>query len=180
MSTYQEQVLAQLKAQTALLEHIALLLEKQTQEWQYTPEGLPICPKHGIVMSKREKQGDTWHSHQTSTGNYCRGYRTGWPGDGFDDDDDDQTPPAAPTPTPQPTPPTPSAPMPQAQAIPPAQADQKAEPIPAGKARLTFYEIGQSLIGAGKMKFDELNDYVSIASREGWQTGLERLQADFA
>ena len=49
--------------------------------WQRTPEGLPICPKHGEVMQKREKQGDTWHSHRVvneTTGevSYCRGYAT--------------------------------------------------------------------------------------------------------
>ena len=26
--------------------------------WQRTPDGLPLCPKHGAVMTKREKQGD--------------------------------------------------------------------------------------------------------------------------
>ena len=47
--------------------------------WPRTPEGLPICPKHGLVMQKREKQGDIWYSHQITdpaTGEitYCRGY----------------------------------------------------------------------------------------------------------
>ncbi len=47
--------------------------------WQRTPEGLPICPRHQVVMPTREKQGDTWHSHQITdphTGEllYCRGY----------------------------------------------------------------------------------------------------------
>lgn len=54
--------------------------------FQYTPEGDPICPKHGEVMRKREKQGDTWHSHGVADdqGNkhYCRGYASknspGW------------------------------------------------------------------------------------------------------
>lgn len=53
--------------------------------WQRTPEGLPICPKHGVVMQKREKQGDTWYSHKIETPEgdcYCRGYATkngdGW------------------------------------------------------------------------------------------------------
>jgi hypothetical protein len=30
--------------------------------WPRTPDGLPLCPKHGAVMTKREKQGDAWHS----------------------------------------------------------------------------------------------------------------------
>lgn len=53
---------------------------------QYTPDGLPICPKHGVPMRKREKQGDTWYSHsiEDSHGDphYCRGYKSknspGW------------------------------------------------------------------------------------------------------
>lgn len=57
-----------------------------SRDMQYTPEGLPICPKHGEVMRKREKQGDTWHSHRVKDeqGNehFCRGYASknspGW------------------------------------------------------------------------------------------------------
>lgn len=51
---------------------------QQAQQWSYTPDGLPICPRHGAPMKKREKQGDTWHSHVvTGPGGedlYCRGY----------------------------------------------------------------------------------------------------------
>jgi hypothetical protein len=46
-------------------------------EWSYTPEGLPICSKHGTPMKKRERQGDTWYSHNMGTTDepcYCRGY----------------------------------------------------------------------------------------------------------
>jgi len=43
-----------------------------------TPDGLPICPKHGEVMSAREKQGDRWHSHKVTapdgTEHFCRGH----------------------------------------------------------------------------------------------------------
>jgi hypothetical protein len=47
--------------------------------WARTPEGLPICPRHSVVMPRREKQGDTWYSHKVTdptTGEvtYCRGY----------------------------------------------------------------------------------------------------------
>ena len=54
---------------------------------QFTPEGLPICPKHNQIMGKREKQGDTWFSHpitDPATGEitFCRGYESknspGW------------------------------------------------------------------------------------------------------
>src|SRR5438552_1590596 len=47
--------------------------------WHRTPEGLPLCPKHQVPMRQREKQGDSWYSHQLAdprTGEllYCRGY----------------------------------------------------------------------------------------------------------
>lgn len=53
---------------------------------QYTPDGLPLCPKHQAPMRKREKQGDTWYSHQVTGPDgqelYCRGYKSksspGW------------------------------------------------------------------------------------------------------
>jgi hypothetical protein len=49
--------------------------------WQRTPEGLPLCPKHGVPMRARLKQGDEWHSHSvvdtpTDEVLYCRGYRS--------------------------------------------------------------------------------------------------------
>ena len=55
-------------------------------QYQYTPEGLPICPKHKEVMKKREKQGDVWYSHAVQgahgESHYCRGYASknspGW------------------------------------------------------------------------------------------------------
>lgn len=50
-------------------------------EWQRTPEGEPICPVHNVVMQRREKQGDVWHSHKVTGKNgkecYCRGYPHG-------------------------------------------------------------------------------------------------------
>ncbi len=46
--------------------------------WQTTPTGDPICPKHGMVMRKRERQGDVWFSHNVAAEGepdcYCRGY----------------------------------------------------------------------------------------------------------
>ena len=62
------------------IERIADALElQQAQEFRQTPDGRPICPRHGAAMSQREKQGDTWHSHKIAhprTGEilYCRGY----------------------------------------------------------------------------------------------------------
>jgi hypothetical protein len=45
--------------------------------WQTTPTGEPICPKHGVPMRKRERQGDTWFSHNAGSEGeelWCRGY----------------------------------------------------------------------------------------------------------
>ncbi|MCB8973857.1 MAG: hypothetical protein H6654_09885 [Ardenticatenaceae bacterium] len=44
-----------------------------------TAEGLPICPRHGVPMKQRSKQGDLWFSHklthpETGETMYCRGY----------------------------------------------------------------------------------------------------------
>ena len=56
--------------------------------WERTPDGLPLCPKHGAVMTRRKKQGDAWFSHriidhQTGEIQYCRGYVTGKEADGY-------------------------------------------------------------------------------------------------
>jgi hypothetical protein len=66
---------------TALRDLVALGWRPATagDGWQRTPDGLPLCPKHRVVMPTREKQGDRWHSHQVldeRTGElvYCRGY----------------------------------------------------------------------------------------------------------
>jgi hypothetical protein len=46
--------------------------------YQTTPDGLPVCPRHGVPMRRREKQGDEWHSHKVIDPHgqelYCRGY----------------------------------------------------------------------------------------------------------
>ncbi|SRR6266542_2515775 len=44
-----------------------------------TPSGEPLCPRHGVVMRLREKQKDSWWSHQVvhpGTGEelWCRGF----------------------------------------------------------------------------------------------------------
>ncbi|HEX6293403.1 MAG TPA: hypothetical protein VFZ66_29750 [Herpetosiphonaceae bacterium] len=60
-----------------LLRENQLLNVQIPAAWSYTPEGLPICPKHGVPMKKREKQGDVWHSHSVGERGedlYCRGY----------------------------------------------------------------------------------------------------------
>jgi hypothetical protein len=57
-------------------------------EMMKSPEGLPICPRHGEVMRAREKQGDAWYSHKVvdpTTGEvaYCKG-RPGKDSPGWD------------------------------------------------------------------------------------------------
>ena len=52
---------------------------RPSRELSYTAEGLPICPRHGVPMQKREKQGDFWFSHKVTDPmsdevSYCRGY----------------------------------------------------------------------------------------------------------
>lgn len=47
------------------------------QQWQTLPDGTPICPKHHAPMRQREKQGDSWWSHNVGTKDapvYCKGY----------------------------------------------------------------------------------------------------------
>ena len=50
-------------------------------DWPRTPDGLPLCPKHQAVMTLREKQGDSWHSHRVMTPAgmelWCRGFAHG-------------------------------------------------------------------------------------------------------
>jgi hypothetical protein len=56
-------------------------------EWRRTPDGLPLCPRHGVVMTRRMRQGDEWFSHkvvdQHGQERYCRGYRTSSENDGY-------------------------------------------------------------------------------------------------
>jgi hypothetical protein len=58
-------------------------LEKQgyrpQRGFEMTPAGLPICPKHNQVMPERNKQNDTWYSHNASSDPdnpvWCKGFR---------------------------------------------------------------------------------------------------------
>ena len=57
--------------------HLEALGFRAQRGFSYTPEGAPICPKHNVPMVKREKQGDTWFSHNMGTAEeplWCRGY----------------------------------------------------------------------------------------------------------
>lgn len=48
-----------------------------TGELPRTPDGLPICRKHGMVMKLRQRQGDEWFSHAVVMGDgrelWCKG-----------------------------------------------------------------------------------------------------------
>lgn len=77
----EEKILQELKKQTALLTQL-IAQQGASQAYQWTPEGLPICPRHNEVMPRREKQGDVWYSHKivdAGTGEvcYCKGYKSG-------------------------------------------------------------------------------------------------------
>ena len=50
-----------------------------SRESVLTAEGLPICPRHGVPMQQRNRNGDLWFSHkmvhpETGETVYCRGY----------------------------------------------------------------------------------------------------------
>ena len=64
---------------TVLSQAMAWLSTAFVYGWQLTPDGEPLCPKHGVAMTKRTRQGDTWHSHKvidqwTGEELYCRAY----------------------------------------------------------------------------------------------------------
>ena len=65
------------KAVQRLLPEAGIEPVRAAPRWETTAEGLPICPKHGVPMRRREKQGDVWHSHNVGEPGeevYCRGY----------------------------------------------------------------------------------------------------------
>jgi hypothetical protein len=48
------------------------------KSWPTLPDGTPICPRHGVPMRLRQRQGDEWWSHNVAGDGeepcYCRGY----------------------------------------------------------------------------------------------------------
>lgn len=38
-----------------------------------TAAGEKLCPIHGVPMTRREKDGAVWYSHQLPDGTWCRG-----------------------------------------------------------------------------------------------------------
>lgn len=60
-----------------LLDRRGFQAPEEPQQWQTLPDGTPICPKHHAPMRLREKQGDSWYSHNVGTKEqpvYCKGY----------------------------------------------------------------------------------------------------------
>ena len=53
-------------------------LVRSAAGWHLTPEGLPICPKHGVPMKECSKQGDAWHSHNVEPRTTRCGARGTW------------------------------------------------------------------------------------------------------
>lgn len=55
-----------------------LRLIEEAKGWVTLPDGTPLCPKHGVPMKLRSKQGDEWHSHSVTGPDgetlYCKGY----------------------------------------------------------------------------------------------------------
>lgn len=79
-----DQILDAILHQTRIIKRIAELLEERANkdeaqsQYEWTPDGLPICPKHREAMPRREKQGDVWYSHKVVDDHgevhFCKGY----------------------------------------------------------------------------------------------------------
>lgn len=51
--------------------------ERAPLQFEWTAEGLPLCPKHGVPMAKRERFGKEWYAHNAGTKErpaWCRGF----------------------------------------------------------------------------------------------------------
>lgn len=191
MSSERDEILKHLQTQTGLMAQILQTLKRieaqqgASSAYQWTPEGLPICPRHGEAMAKREKQGDIWYSHKvidpdTGEVHFCKGYASpsspGWSIDAGDDDSG-QSPPAshiepldvqrtaAPTKSQPPGPPPPNV----------ARVANIAKPV-EGDPRLAFYELGGKAMGEGKIAVQKFNSIVTKAGNQGWAAALNELQ----
>lgn len=186
-----------LKNISATLDRIAATLDAHEQRtYAWTPDGLPICPRHQAVMKKREKQGDTWYSHRVfhpTTGEelFCRGY-AGKSSPGFDveptpthDDDkprggsngDGGSNPAGigsnARPAPPPAPPANDSeldayfPRPTATAPPPNGSRQ---------AMAEFNKLAATLISAGQVPANVVGEIAKSANVVGWTDALTALR----
>lgn len=192
MSSDREEALKHLKTQTGLLAQIYQTLQRieaqqgASSAYQWTPEGLPICPRHNEVMGRREKQGDVWYSHrvidpETGEEMFCKGYRSrsspGWSIDTNDDDDDPPPPPAPAIIRPMDLQRTTQAQS--RQETPPNVASEARGPIATkteGTPREVFYAIGSKAVESGSLGWDKFNSIVSKASRDGYEAGISELR----
>lgn len=189
------------------LETIAQAMQAQdAKEYQWTPEGLPICPKHGEVMKKREKQGDSWYSHRVidpATGEelYCRGYAgKNSPGWNLEPAADAQAEPekdARQTPTSPQDYPTKMWKRPNGARTEPRQAEaqkavavldeyfprpevqaQAAADLPAdpNAARREFNTLVTEVIKSGFVDRVPFSTIATSANVDGWPTALQRLR----
>jgi hypothetical protein len=210
--TAQRQVIDTLLEQTQLLHEINHKLTTLVEQagtgpygYRWTPEGLPICPKHGEVMQKREKQGDIWYSHRiidTDTGEelYCRGYASksgpGWGHNGSGDppqiEPGDGRQPAAGSEFPGDGGLDEGAfdgPLPAEtlrlnelarQAVERERQQKQAAAQPVEDARLAFYNIGSEAMAAEKISIEAFNALVNKAGRTSFAEALQELNACLA
>jgi len=148
----------------------------QGDQYQRTPDGLPICPKHQAPMDKREKQGDIWHSHKivdTITGEvlYCRGHpgksSPGW---------DVQPEPEPPAPKLKYTIPQPTKLQPPTQEV----EYVAGQPNQTKPPRETFYKIAGDAIKNGKITAEAVNKLAKLAKTNNWGVALNQLQGSVA
>jgi len=106
-----------------------------------SPEGLPICPCHGEVMRRREKQGDAWYSHRVIDADgeilYCKG-RPGADSPGW----------AIKSPQPRPA---------QAQVEPATSSPEDSSPT-------AFWSMATALIQAGSCTHEQAGEIASAAT----------------
>jgi hypothetical protein len=74
------ELLGQLRAQTAILSTISKQLDRLLASEERSPEGLPICSRHQVVLRRREKQGDEWFSHRVTLADGSTAFCKGRPG----------------------------------------------------------------------------------------------------
>ena len=179
-----------------ILDRIAVALEaiasamqaQETRTYAWTPEGLPICPRHGAVMKRREKQGDTWYSHRVGEF-FCRGYAgknsPGWDIDTTptqNDDDEpepprDSNPPSTPKPTPRPAPPSPDT-VSALDALFPRPAPATPAPGDPRAVMRDFNQLAASLISGGRIPAGDVSVCARLANTEatGWTAALDALR----
>lgn len=152
---------------------IATALEAGDKGYQWTPDGLPICPKHHTVMKKRQMQGDTWYSHNVGTKEaplWCRGH-PGKLSPGFDVDADQEPQPR------KATAPHPSTAQSNAEAITFTRPISDIPDLSPTDARKEFYRSLPDYIKAGMIDNTLANEMITLANTNGFTHALARLRS---